>query len=118
MNKPWPDIVARYQEYEGDDIAIQGLITLTQRISDSHLSQGLYAWTSMFDLCITQTEVKYPYNGPYLCVSPKQDGHIEFRYIDTMQTEKQWHRTVATEDAIPCLLKFLNQLCWFSTETL
>ncbi len=72
----------------------------------------------MYDLCITQTVVTYPYSGPYLRVSPKQDGHIEFRYIDTMQTENQWHRSVAPEEAIPRLLKFLDQLRWFSSVAL
>lgn len=66
----------------------------------------------MFDLCITQTEVTYPYNGPYLRVSPMHDGLIEFRYIDTFQTDRQWHREVAGNEVIPRLSKFLAQLHW------
>lgn len=50
----------------------------------------------MFDLCIVQTEVSYPDDGPCpsLRVSPISEHQIEFRYIDTHDKAKQWHRTV------------------------
>jgi hypothetical protein len=118
MTKPWPQIVARYREYPGEDLSIKALLALSEHIANGPLSQGLFAWTSMFDLCITQTEVTYPYNGPYLRVSPMHDGLIEFRYIDTFQTDRQWHREVPGNEAIPRLSKFLAQLHWFSSEVL
>ena len=69
----------------------------------------------MFDLCITQTEVIYPYFGPYLRVKPLFNGQIEFRYLDTTDESKQWHRTVASSEAIPRLRSFLSQLHWFGS---
>lgn len=117
MNKPWSQIVARYQEYQGKAASIRALLKLSQYICNSNLKQGLYAWTSMFDLCITQTEVTYPYDGPFLRLSPTQDDQVEFRYIDSWKTEDQWHRTVAPEEVIPRLLKFLDQLRWSLGES-
>ena len=116
MNKPWPASVSHYREYKIEAPAVQALLALSEHIAQSQLSDGLYAWTSMFDLCITQTPVTYPYNGPFLRVSPARDGLIEFRYIDTFETENQWHRTVSPAETIPRFLKFLAQLHWFSRE--
>lgn len=72
----------------------------------------------MFDLCITQNEVTYPYNGPYPKVSPLANGAIEFRYVDTYQINDQWHRLIESKDAIPRLISFLEQLHWFPPESL
>jgi hypothetical protein len=72
----------------------------------------------MFDLCITQTEVTYPYDGPLLRVSPLPDGQIEFRYEDTHDKQKQWHRIVDPTKAMPQFIKFLDQLHWFPREVL
>lgn len=118
MDKPWTNIVAQYAEYAERGPAMLAMLALTQRIANSPLAQGLHAWTSMFDLCITQTEVTYPYNGPYLKVSPLPDGRVEFRYLDTQEKDKQWHRTVEATETVPRLLKFLAQLRWFPSELL
>jgi hypothetical protein len=82
------------------------------------LAGGLFAWTSMHDLCIVQRPERYPYDGPVLRVSPVSEGQLEFRYEDTRQRGKQWHRTVDAAEAMPRLLKFLDQLRWFPAETL
>ncbi|MCV2366475.1 hypothetical protein LNV23_23880, partial [Paucibacter sp. DJ1R-11] len=116
VNKPWSAIVAHYAEYDGP--SMQAMHALAERIASGPLATGLYAWTSMFDLCITQTEAVYPYTGPYLKVSPLADGQIEFRYLDTMEQGKQWHRVVEPEAAIARLLEFLKNLHWFPGELL
>ena len=113
MTKPWPEILAHYVGYKGDWQSIRALATLAQRISEGPLSAGLFAWTSMFDLCIVQTEATYPYNGPLLRVSPVSEYQLEFRYEDTWNKAKQWHRTIDAADPMPQLLKFLDQLRWF-----
>lgn len=40
-----------------------------RRIDQSALVQGLFAYTSMFDLDILEREVSYPYDGPFLRLS-------------------------------------------------
>ncbi len=116
MNQPWSKIVARYEEYNGDDPAIRAVLVLSKYIAGGPLATGLYAWTSMFDLCITQTPVEYPYDGPYLKVSPLRGGRVEFRYLDTQVEEQQWHCAVEVIDTVPRLLNFLDQLHWFPSE--
>jgi hypothetical protein len=115
MTRPWPSIVHQYDEYSNPDSSIIGVASLVNHIHESELSAGLFAWTSMFDLCITQTEVAYPYNGPYLRVKPLFNGQIEFRYLDTPDESKQWHRTVPAGEAVPRLRHFLAQLHWFGS---
>jgi hypothetical protein len=118
--KPWPAIVAQYAEYVDRGPAIDAMLELTQHIANSPLASGLYGWTSMFDLFVTQTEVAYPYDGPRLRVAPLfPDGRlVELRYLDTMEENKQWCRTVEAAHTVPRFLKFLDQLHWFPTESL
>ena len=118
VNKRWAEVVARYEHGAASDPAVRGMLTLSRHITASPLASGLYGWTSMLDLCIAQTAVTYPYDGPYLRVSPLAGGQIEFRYLDTHEKEKQWHRTVEAVEAVPRLLKFLHQLHWFPPEDL
>ena len=96
------------------------MLELAQRIANSPLASGLYGWTSMFDLFITQTVVVYPYDGPRLRVAPlSPHGQlVELRYLDTMEEDKQWHRTVEATLAVPQFLKVLDELHWFPSEIL
>jgi hypothetical protein len=94
------------------------MLALVKHVADSPLAAGLHPWTSMFDLFLTQTAVSYGYDGPRLRISPTHNGQIEFRYIDTCDAEKHWHRTVEATEAVPRLLKFLDQLRWFPRESL
>ena len=88
------------------------MLALVDHIAGSHLASGLFAWMSMFDLCIAQVPATYPYNGPYLRVSPTQNGLLEFVYSDTGVPEKQWHRVVEPKDAVRRFNRVVKQLCW------
>src|SRR4051812_12866193 len=107
MTKSWSDIIARYRKYQGESRSIHALADLAERINKSPMAAGLFAWTSMFDLCIVQREVSYPYVGPLLRLSPASEDQIEFRYEDTGDRSRQWHRTVDAEEGFARLLKFL-----------
>ncbi len=118
MTQPWPQIVASYEDYKGEEGSIHALGRLARRISESPLAKGLFGWPSMFDLCIVQTPVSYPFDGPLLRVSPISGDQIEFRYVDTHEQSKQWHRTVEADLAWARLIKFLDQLRWFPADVL
>jgi hypothetical protein len=119
MTQPWPQIVARYEGYKGEERSIYALGGLARRISESPLAKGLFASPHMFDLDIVQTAVNYPFDGPLLRLSPiLSEDRIEFRYVDTLVKEKQWHRTVNSDQAWPRLIKFLDQLRWFPVDML
>jgi hypothetical protein len=78
--------------------------------------RALFAWTSIPDLCIVQVPCTYPYDGPFLRISPQSDGSIAFRFIDTPFESKQWHRVVIEEDAFRRLERFIDQLHWVVRE--
>ena len=118
MTQPWPQIVARYEAYKGQERSVRALGILARQINQSQLANGLFAWTSMFDLCIAQTPVSYPYDGPLLRISPIGRDQIEFRYSDTPEKASHWHRTVDADQALPQLIKFLDQLRWFPADVL
>jgi hypothetical protein len=118
MTQPWSQIVARYDGYKSEHKSIRALGALAQRITQSPLANGLHAWTSMFDLCIVQIPVSYPFDGPFLRISPITEDRIEFRYVDTLEKDKQWQRTVDTNQAWPRLIGFLDQLRWFPADVL
>jgi hypothetical protein len=56
--------------------------------------------------------VPYPYNGPYLRISPRFDGTLELRYIDTHIEDKQWRRAVDQDHAFARLERFMEQVLW------
>lgn len=115
LTRPWVKIREHYaDERIVDKGATVGMLMLVTAIMDSRYAEGLHAWTSIFDLCIVQTPVSHPYNGPYLRVSPLAHGKLEFRYIDTWKEDQQWHRVVAQEDGFNRLERFLEQLHWFT----
>lgn len=118
MTQPWPRIAAHYEDYKGDKRSIHAIARLARQISESQLAAGLFAWTSMHDLCIVQAPVSYPYDGPLLRISPIGEDQLEFRYLDTPEKAQQWNRTVESDQAMRRLIKFLDQLKWFPADVL
>jgi hypothetical protein len=114
MTKPWAEIRSYYEKLPHGEAYFDSMRNLVEEIVKSRYVVGIYAWTSMHDLCVVQTEVTYPYNGPYLRISPLRDGKVKFLYIDTYIKDKQWHRTVEGKDSFARLEKFFHQLHWFS----
>jgi hypothetical protein len=111
MIVPWNEISHRYREVvESGEINARGMLRLVEQIEASPYSQALYGWTSMLDLCIVQVPCTYPYNGPYLRISPRGDGTMEFRYVDTNIESRQWHRIVKDGEAFQRLERFIDQL--------
>ena len=113
MIQSWQDIRSHYANLLGAEESLIAMVKLVEKIQSSPYHVGLFAWTSMLDLCIVQTPVEYPYNGPYLRIAPIKKGELEFRYIDTAIKEKQWHRVVDGNDAFVRLELFIKQLHWF-----
>jgi hypothetical protein len=99
MIRPWRDIKTFYQGLVAGGSPLQGMVRLVEQIEASRYVSGVHGETSMHDLCLTQaTSSTFP-DGPHLRISPRFDGTIEFRYIDTHVREKQWHRIVKEDDA-------------------
>ena len=116
MTRPWTEIIEFYRSFQGGKLNLDFMLAFAEKIKSSEYVKGLHAWTSMHDLCIVQSEVEYPYDGPYLRVHPLFDGTVEFRYIDTHVKEKQWSRIVGEDELFDRLESFLNQLYWFVVE--
>ena len=109
----WPQIIQRYQERVKSGADLKAMLHLAEDIEHSHYHHGLFAWTSIDDLCVVQTRVEYPYDGPYLRISPQFNRTIDFRSVDTFFRAKQWQQTVQEYDAFARLEKFFEQLNWF-----
>lgn len=120
MTKSWEEIYRFYATLEQIYATLtqtessRAMVQLVREIESSRYKDGLYAWTSAFDLCIVPTPVTYPYHGPYLKISAVQDGQLEFRYIDTPMEAKQWRRVVAGVEGFARFERFLEHLHWFS----
>jgi hypothetical protein len=120
MSRSWPEILRSYgdrrpqspdaQFYEAFG-AVQNLIGY---ISAGPLAESLFGWTSMFDLCIQQVNVE-PFSGPFLKVSPQDDGTVEFRYCDTAIASRQWSRVAPAEGVVARFEAFLAQLRWIAS---
>jgi len=117
MIEPWSEIESFYRELAQPGLrAADGMLRLVEQIGASPYAQALNAWTSMLDLCIAQAPGGSPNSGPYLRISPRGDGTIEFRYLDTAIEARQWHRVVKEDDAFERLERFIDQLHWVAGE--
>ena len=110
MIRPWPEIIAHYAD--ADTASHQAIGQLARHIHEGPLSKNLFGWTSIYDLCISQTKMSYPPNGPYLSVTAIGPESVEFRYLDTNIADRQWNRTVQPEQTIARFDRFLEQLRW------
>ena len=116
MTRPWSDIEKHYADLSGRSASIDQMLALVKKTATSRFAPHLYAWTSMHDLCIVQMPVTYPYDGPYLRISPLRDGKLEFRFVDTPVEQKQWCRTVDGQRGFERLERFLYDVHWFYPE--
>ncbi len=118
MIRPWSEIESFYRELaEPGQTAAVAMMRLVGQIAASPYAQALNGWTSMLDLCIAQVPCSRPYDGPFLRISPRGDGTMEFRYLDTAIEARQWHRTVEEDEAFQRLERFIDQLHWVVRET-
>jgi hypothetical protein len=116
MVRPWKEIGSFYRELADGGQSLQGMHRLVQQIEASPYASGIYGTTSMSDLLVTQTPQQPVGSNPgntYLRVSPRSDGTIELRYVDTHVEEKQWHRVVKNDEAFAMLVKVFEALHWF-----
>src|SRR3954464_10117011 len=116
MKESWPDLVEEIrlrgrQSSGGFQLALNGVEAIATLIAGGQLGSALFGWTSMFDLCIQQTDVA-PYSGPYLRISPLPAALVELRYIDTAQAERQWHRRERADAVVARFESFIGQLGW------
>lgn len=72
----------------------------------------LFGWTAICTLCVVQQKVTHPYNGPMLQITPRPDGQIEFRYIDTPIIIKQWCRICSPDQVPQTLNNIIKPLNW------
>ena len=54
MHRPWSEIVTQYRDAATVLAGGNGMLAICERIASTGLASGLYAWTSMHDLCIAQ----------------------------------------------------------------
>lgn len=92
----------------------KAMYSFVTALESSSYAVGLFPWTSMLDLCIAQTPVEYPYNGPYLRISPKPGSVVELRYLDSWIKAKQWNRTVPAAETFHAFERFIDHLHWFA----
>jgi hypothetical protein len=117
VNKPWPDIEQFYRNLSRSfpdasfRQAFDAVGDLAAYVCAGPLALELFGWTSMHDLCIQQVDVE-PHSGPFLKISPRQDGTVEFRYYDTHIEARQWSRVVPPHGVRGRFEAFLNQLHW------
>ncbi len=116
MIRKWSEIRDRYAEWVDHGLPLGPMLQLVAQIDSSAYANGVYGFTSMFDLGITQSPSAA--DPPYLRISPMFNGQIEFRYFDTFVGQRQWFRVVKDDEAFARLEKFFEQLHWFSHRSL
>ncbi len=110
MTRSWNKLSEHYRGRNEESLVALG--DLCQKIDDGYFSAVVYGWSSMWDLCIVQNKVAYPYDGPYLKISPTSENELEFRYVDTNMEAKQWFRVYAAAEYEEAFNSFIEKLHW------
>jgi hypothetical protein len=115
--RSWSNIKIHYTRYAESLPELRSMTKLIEQIEASRYANGVWAWTSIYDLCVAQMPITNPLNvGPYLRISPLRDGNFDFRYMDTAVKDRQWHRVVPAAEAFSRLERFFDQLNWFGRQ--
>jgi hypothetical protein len=118
MGRSWGEIKRSYEDCADSSSELRGMLQLVEDIEASPYAQGIWGWTSIYDLCVAQMPITDPLGaGPYLRISPGRDGNIEFRYLDTAIKNRQWHRVVPAAEAFQRLERLFHQLNWFGRRS-
>jgi hypothetical protein len=113
MTKAWQDVLATFERIAKKNTAIAPMSMLVRDIAAMEFAGQLHPWTSMLDLCISQTASASRHESPYLRVRLLSESEIEFRYMDTAIAARQWCRIESPKNAMGRLLSFFEQLNWF-----
>ena len=113
MTKAWQDVLAQFEQVAENNAAISPMHMLVRDIAATEFAGQLHPWTSMLDLCISQTASASRHESPYLRVRLLSESEIEFRNMDTAIADRQWCRIESPENAMGRLLSFFEQLNWF-----
>src|SRR5215467_10566271 len=85
QTKPWQKIVEFYRSLTESNSFFQPMLTLAEQITASKYANGLYPWTSMQTLCISQTPVADS-GKEALYISIDRDGTLVFDFQETAST--------------------------------
>jgi hypothetical protein len=105
---PWTSVLTFFDERAAGNAFFEPMRTLAHELANSTYAAALHPWTSMHDLCISQTEPTYPHDIPHLRISLRSPSEMEFRYIDTGDPQRQWRRTESPTRAIARLESFFG----------
>jgi hypothetical protein len=108
----WSEAEAHLARAAGQGPALQAMLRLVQDVQRSRLAAGLHAWIAHDDLCVGQQPAALALDLPHLRISPRPDGRLDFRYVDTTPLRREWRVTVEAELAFERLALFLERLHW------
>lgn len=110
MIKSWSKLSEHYRSRNEKSLLALG--ELCEKIYKNQFKVILYGWSSMWNLCIVQNRATYPYDGPYLNISPISENELEFRYVDTNLKDKQWVRVYPADEYESAFKDFIEKLNW------
>jgi hypothetical protein len=113
VHRPWNEVRAHYSE-GASELDLRWMKAVVEHLERTGKAASLFGFTSVFDLVISQTPPSHVAMPPHLSISPRADGTLHFRYIDTYRAEDQWHRTVPGPEGVQRLERFFEQLKWFA----
>lgn len=114
--KPWQSIVEFYRSRTLSNPFFEPMLMLAEQIAASKYASGLYPWTSMQTLCISQTsEADSDKEVLRISIDP-DDGALVFDFQETGSTlpkYQHWVRRSAPQEVFSRLERFLRLKKWF-----
>jgi hypothetical protein len=111
----WQKVTTFYRDRTEKNPFFRPMMELAEQIAASKYASGLYPWTSMQTLCISQTP-EADSDKEVLRISFDQDGALVYDFQETGSTlpkYKHWTRRCSPDEGFSRFERFVQLKRWF-----
>jgi hypothetical protein len=114
--RPWREIAEFYRSLADKNSFFEPMARLNHQIAASNYASGLYAWTSMHTLCITQTPEPDLDKEVLRIHRDVRDGNLVLDFQETgsrLPKYQHWIRRFSPDEGFSRFELFLGLKKWF-----
>jgi hypothetical protein len=112
---PWHEITEFYRDLTEKNPFFRPMMELAEQIAASKYASGLFPWTSVHILCISQTP-EADLGKEVLRISLDQDGALVYDFQETaslLPKYQHWIRKCSPDEGFSRLERFVQLKKWF-----
>lgn len=116
----WESVTRRFRGVAESNASFRPMLELVEKIGASKYASGLYPWTSMHTLCISQTQEADSDKEVLRISRDPHTGNLIFDFQETGSTlpkYQHWIRRCPPEEGFSRFERFVKLKAWFVDYT-